>query len=377
MNVLITGGAGFIGSHTADALLACGHRVRILDLLDPQIHGHSAKFPSYLDPRIECIHGDVRSIKDVGRALEDMDAVCHFASLTGVGQSMYDVRNYVDTNCNGTAVLIETIVKTHKNIKRLVLSSSRAVYGEGTHYCSEHGLQHPQPRTREKMEPGIFSVLCPHCEQPMLSRPTAEARPLYPMTVYAETKKHQEDYCRFAAKTFGLPVTILRYFNVYGQRQSLTNPYTGVVSIFFSRFAASQPVVLYEKGRSEGDFVHVSDVAQANVLALETDTKPGSCFNIGFGKPCAIRDVAEALASACGGKAILEDRGEFRVGDIRSCFADLSMARSVLGYEPQIDLVHGMKQFANWARGENSSDLYQKTIDELSRYGLFGKAKAA
>lgn len=375
MNILITGGAGFIGSHTADALLAHGHRVRVLDLLDPQIHGGQNKFPAYLDPRIECIQGDVRSVKDLGRALEDIDAVYHFAALTGVGQSMYDIRNYVDINCNGTATLIETIVKTKKQLKRLILSSSRAVYGEGTHFCSEHGLQYPQPRSREKMEAGSFDVFCPHCQKPLQSRPTAEDRPYYPMSVYAWSKKHQEDYCLYAAKTYGLSLTILRYFNVYGQRQSLQNPYTGVVSIFFSRFAAGQPVYLYEHGKPGRDFVHVSDVAQANVLALENDTPPGSCFNVGMGEEQTIQQIAEALAAASGVKPQFEDRGEFRVGDIRSCYADLSRSRSILGYEPRINLIEGMKQFASWARGEKSVDLYQKTVDELTRYGLFGQAK--
>ncbi|MCB1877301.1 MAG: SDR family NAD(P)-dependent oxidoreductase [Chromatiales bacterium] len=374
MNILITGGAGFIGSHTADALLQLGHSVRILDCLDPQIHGQNETFPEYLDKRIECIVGDVRDLDAVTEAMQDIDAVYHFAALTGVGQSMYDLRSYVDTNCTGTATVLEAIIKQKKSLKRLVLSSSRAVYGEGTHTCATHGTVYPEVRRREDLEAGKFDIFCPHCGEPLTAVGTQEERILKPISVYAWTKKQQEEQCRYVAETFGVPVTMLRYFNVYGSRQSLKNPYTGVVSIFYSRLVAGEPIYVYENGKPGRDFVHVQDVVQANVKALEVDSTPGTAFNIGTGDEITILDVANALAKATGTAPNLVDQGEFRVGDIHSCYADLERSKSVLGYSPDISLDAGMKEFAAWAGNQEAVDLYQKAVDELAKHGLFGRA---
>lgn len=373
MNVLITGGAGFIGSHTADALLAEGHRVRLADCLDPQIHGSDARFPSYLDERVKCLRLDLRTSKGLQDALEGIDAVFHFAACTGVGQSMYDWDNYVSTNCGATAVLIEALIKRKHPLKRLVLASSRAVYGEGTHRCPEHGMQYPQMRLRHDLEAGRFGVPCPVCSTTMRAMPTQEERILMPGSLYAWTKKHQEDQCRFAASAFGLPVTILRYFNVFGSRQSLKNPYTGVVSIFYSRIQAGKPISLYENGTPLRDFVHVSDVARANCLAMNADVPPGSCFNVGSGHAYTIKEVAEALGAACGKPALLQDLGEFRVGDIHACHADLNHSQQGLGYKPCTGLEEGMAEFAAWARGEESVDRYASSVSELRNHGLFGR----
>ena len=375
MNVLITGGAGFIGSHTVDALLAQGHVVRVLDLLDPQIHGQDASFPRRGHAHIEYIKGDVRNVEDVTLALESVDAVYHFAALTGVGQSMYDIRNYVDVNCTGTATLLEAIVKRNRPIQRFILASSRAVYGEGTHRCEEHGSIFPHMRKREDLNEGNFDYLCPLCGKQLLARPTAEERPLNPVSVYAWTKKQQEEYCRYAADTFGLSVTILRYFNVYGSRQSLKNPYTGLISIFFSRMMAHQPIFLYEHGKPSRDFVHVSDVVEANVLALNANIKSPACINVGTGQERSITDIANALAEACGVAPDFKDTEDYRVGDIRSCFADLNRAKQLLCYQPRVTLEAGMREFCDWARHQESVDLYEKTVDELERHGLFGRGK--
>lgn len=371
--ILITGGAGFIGSHTADALIAKGHKVRILDVLDPQIHGTSGAFPAYLHSAVECVQGDVRDVAQVIDALQGVDAVYHFAALTGVGQSMYDLASYVHTNCTGTAALLEAILKRGKPIRRLVLASSRAVYGEGTHSCPVHGIVYPGMRAREAMQRGEFSATCPVCGVAAAPVATAEDRPLEPISVYGWTKKQQEEQCRYVAKTFGMPVTMLRYFNVYGSRQSLKNPYTGVVSIFYSRILADQPIYIYEQGTPGRDFVHISDVVRANLAALENDTEPGACFNVGSGQRHSILDVAQTLAKVIGKQAHLEDRGEFRVGDIHFCYADQARARQFLGIEPQVSLEAGLQEFVAWARDQQSVDLYQKTVDELQRHGLFGK----
>jgi dTDP-L-rhamnose 4-epimerase len=374
--VLITGGAGFIGAHTADALLARGHQVRVLDLLDPQIHGATPRFPTYLAPAVERVQGDVRKFEDVTAALEDIDVVLHCAALTGVGQSMYDIRDYVDTNCTGTATLIEAIVKERPALRRLVLSSSRAVYGEGVHVCPIHGPIPPTPRQRRDLDRGAFGVYCPQCGSETEARPTPEDAEQAPQSVYALTKQQQEAYCRYAADVFRLPVIALRYFNVFGSRQSLHNPYTGVVSIFFNRLRAKAPVSLYEHGAPLRDFVHVSDVARANVLAIENagQRHAFACYNVGSGYAATIREVLESLSHAAGQEALTEDKGEFRVGDIHACYGNIDAARDGLGYEPQLDLAAGMREFVAWAQTQSSEDRYEQTVAELQQFGLFGQA---
>ncbi|RNC67968.1 MAG: SDR family NAD(P)-dependent oxidoreductase [Desulfuromonadales bacterium] len=372
--VLITGGAGFIGSHTADALLEEGHRVRILDCLDPQIHGDNVSFPSYLDSRVEHFMGDVRSFDDVKRALQGVDVIYHFAALTGVGQSMYDMRSYVETNCTGTATVIEAVLKSRISIDKFVLASSRAVYGEGTHWCPNDRDVYPGIRRRKDLEEGKFQVYCPVCAAELRAVSTREERPLLPISVYGWTKKFQEEMCHFAAQTFGLPVTILRYFNVYGSRQSLRNPYTGVMSIFYNRILAGQPISLYEHGTPGRDFVHVSDVVNANLKVLDADVIPGTCINVGTGNAVTIREIAAVLSACCNRQVDFLDLGEFRIGDISSCYADISKACSILGYTPSVDLKEGIGEFVEWASGQSSIDLYQRTVDELEKSGLFGRA---
>jgi dTDP-L-rhamnose 4-epimerase len=373
---LIVGGAGFIGSHTADVLLQHGYRVRILDCLDPQIHPDPEHFPSYLDPRIECIRGDVLDRETLRTALEGASFVYHFAALTGVGQSMYEVKRYTDVNVSGTASLLETIASERLDLERVVLSSSRAVYGEGTHVCPNCGVLYPPPRKRDDLEQGRFDIYCLACKAVTTSAPTVEDRPLNPTSVYGWTKRFQEDLCRHVCETHGIPLTILRYFNVYGSRQSLTNPYTGVVSIFFSRLMAGKPISLYEHGLPLRDFVHVADVARANLLATGPDIPSGAIFNVGGGEESSIHRIAQTLAAAMSVDAVFEDRGEFRHGDIRACYADLSLSTRLLKFVPQISLIDGMGEFSAWARTQQSRDLYQQTVDELSANGLFGRSKS-
>ena len=253
-------------------------------------------FPSYINSEVECIRGDVRNAEDVLRALKGVSYVFHFAALTGVGQSMYDMKNYTDINISGTANLIETIVKHKVSIEKFVLSSSRAVYGEGTHECRSCGIVYPPIRNRADMEQNRFEVLCPKCDQKTTSVVTSEERPLTPISFYGWTKKVQEELCHYAAKVFGLPVVILRYFNVYGSRQSLKNPYTGIVSIFFSRLMAGKAISIYEHGTPLRDFVHVLDVEKANLKALNSDVPPGKILNVGTGVEVSILDVARAIA---------------------------------------------------------------------------------
>jgi len=374
--VLITGGAGFIGSHTADALIQQGYRVRILDCLDPQIHGQACVFPAYLHPEIECLLGDVRKVGDMQQALEGVSFVYHFAALTGVGQSMYELRNYTDVNVSGTANLIEAIVKHKYPIKKFILSSSRAVYGEGTHKCPVCGIVFPPIRNRDDMEQDRFEVFCPKCGRMTTSIVTGEDRPLMPISVYGWTKKLQEEICQYAARTFRLPVVILRYFNVYGSRQSLINPYTGIISIFFSRLIAAKAISIYEHGIPLRDFVHVLDVVQANLKALAVDLPAGTILNIGTGLEASIFDIARALARAVDKGPQFEDRGEFRLGDIHACVADIAQAGKLLDYQPRISLEKGMREFVAWAQSQQTVDLYQRMVKELKNNGLFGHARS-
>ncbi len=374
--VLITGGAGFIGSHTADALIEQGYQVRVLDLLDPQVHATEGNWPAYLHPDIELVRGDVRNAEDVAKALVDVDVVYHLAALTGVGQSMYDIASYVTTNTTGTATLLEAVIQRARPLHRLILASSRAVYGEGTGFCDVCGVaRYPGTRAKQDLENGHWEVPCPVCAGALRPVPTGELRPRLPISIYGLTKMQQEDLVLQVGHGFRFPTVCLRYFNVYGSRQSLKNPYTGVVSIFFSRIAAGQPIHLYEGGQAIRDFVHVADVVQANLLALERDVPSGSVVNVGSGQQCSIAEVVRALGRATGNTPRLVDKGEFRAGDVRDCYADLQQARELLGYKPAVELDQGMREFSAWAAGQPSVDLYQRTVEELRQHDLLGFGK--
>lgn len=376
MKILITGGAGFIGVRTGNELVEAGHDVRILDCLDPQIHGVDADFPAALDHRVEKLKGDVCRLEDCLASLDGVDAVIHLAARTGVGQSMYDIADYVETNVRGTATLLEAVVKADVRLKRVVLSSSRAIYGEGLYRCANHGVFHPDVRAREALERADFGVHCPDCGAVAEAVATTEACDSKPLSAYALTKKHQEDLLRWAGSVFEIPFVILRYFNVYGAGQSLKNPYTGVVSIFYSLLKAGRELSLYELGLPIRDFVHVSDVARANRLAIEGESCVGKSFNVGSGCRHSIAQIAQALQEAAGVTLPMEARGEYRVGDIFGCYADLSCSKQLLGYRPTVNLEAGMQEFVRWASGEEAVDLYDKTVRELESHGLFGRARA-
>ncbi len=338
--VLITGGAGFIGSHLADLLLAHGYSVRVLDNLAPQVHGPSVQRPQYLNSGAELIIGDVRNPDTVATALHDTDAVIHLAASVGVGQSMYDIASYVGVNEVGTAVLLEALIK--RPVKRLVVASSMSVYGEGLARNERGTLVCPQERSREQLQRGQWELETAAGER-LEPVPTPESKTPTLSSVYALNKYAQERLCLIASRAYSIPAVALRFFNVFGPRQALSNPYTGVLAIFGSRLLNNRPPLVFEDGRQQRDFVHVSDVAEACRLALETERGIDQVFNVGSGERRSILSLAEDLAEVMGRGGIkLHITGKYRAGDIRHCFADISRSRDVLGFEPRKDFRAGL-----------------------------------
>lgn len=347
--VLITGGAGFIGSHLADHLLAHGYTVRALDSLDPQVHGPDPDPPGYLSPEVELLLGDVRDPAAVRRALNGVDAVFHLAARVGVGQSMYEIADYMRVNGGGTAVLLEALLD--RPLERLIVASSMSVYGEGLYQDREGRPREPGERTIERLREKEWE-LEDLSGQPLLPVPTPESKTPRPASVYALSKYDQERLALMVGAAYDLPTVALRFFNVYGARQALSNPYTGVLAIFAARYLHGEPPLVFEDGRQQRDFVSAQDVAEACRLALEAEDAPGGVFNVGSGRACTILEVAAAMAGVLGCEHIApEVTATVRVGDIRHCFADITRARQVLGYAPRHTLETGLVELAEWLAG--------------------------
>lgn len=366
--VLITGGAGFIGSFLADELLAGGYEVRVLDDLSPQVHGPQGLPPDYLDPDVEVLVGDVRDPHKVAAALEGVDGVFHFAAAVGVGQSMYAVEHYVSTNSVGTAVLLEAAAT--RKLKRLVVASSMSIYGEGL-YARADGTAVVRPgRERRQLVEGRWEI-ADESGEALRPVPTPETKPPDLASIYALSKYDQERMCMLVGGAYDIPTTALRFFNVYGPRQALSNPYTGVLAIFASRLLNDRPPIIFEDGRQRRDFVSVHDVARACRLAYESERAAGEVLNVGSGQARAIVEVAEAMARILGKEAIVpEIPGEYRVGDIRHCFADIGRARELLGYEPRISFEDGLEELAEWLDGQTAVDRVIDARRELKQRGL-------
>src|SRR3954471_2752981 len=357
---LITGGAGFIGSHAAAELRPHGYRVRALDDLNPQVHESGR--PSYLDPEVELVEGDVRDPDAVRRALAGADVVLHLAARVGVGQSMYELAEYTSVNAVGTAVLLEALVE--HPVERLVVASSMSVYGEGR-YVDESGAPVDFARTRAQLERGGGG---PERLRPV---PTPEDKPPSLASVYALGKYDQERMCLMIGAAYEVPTVALRLFNVYGPYQALSNPYTGVLAIFAGRLLNGRPPMIFEDGGQRRDFVSVHDVARACRLALEQDGVAGRAVNVGSGESASVKEIAARLG-AVAGRADIEPEvtGRYRVGDIRHCFADVSLAAETLGYEPSVTLDEGLAELAQWLEGETAIDRVGRAADELANRGL-------
>jgi dTDP-L-rhamnose 4-epimerase len=345
VHILVTGGAGFIGSHIVDELVALGHDVRVLDLFHPLAWGDGPR--TGLDPRAELLEGDVRDAEVVERALDGIDHVCHQAAMVGLGVDLGDIADYVDHNDLGTAVLLRAIARRAGFAGRLVLASSMVVYGEGRYACAEHGVVRPGPRRVEDLDAGRFEPPCPVCGADLEPRAVPEDAPLDPRNVYAATKLQQEHLAAAFSRETGVPVTALRYHNVYGPRMPRDTPYAGVASIFRSALEAGRAPRVFEDGGQRRDFVHVRDVAHANVLALTSETPIPGAFNVCSGTPRTVGDLACELARAAGADAPRpEVTGEYRLGDVRHVFADATRARDVLGFTARVPFAEGVAEFA-------------------------------
>jgi dTDP-L-rhamnose 4-epimerase len=364
--VLITGGAGFIGSHLANELLTHGYKVRVLDVLAPQVHGEDAKRPAYLNKEVELIRGDIRDPQALDRALNGVDSVYHFVALVGVGQSMYQIEQYTNVNNGGTALLLEKLFK--KQVRKLIVASSMSVYGEGL-YTDSKGNPHTNAnRPVDQLKRRDWEVRNGNNEL-LKPVPTPEWKTPALASIYALSKFDQEQMCLIAGRAYQIPTVALRFFNVFGPNQALSNPYTGVLAIFASRLLNDQRPIIFEDGNQLRDFVSVYDIARACRLALEKDAKDVA-INIGSGASYTIRETAERIARTLVKDIEPEITGNYRVGDIRHCYPDISLARELLGYTPMVTLDAGLKDLATWLERQQALDRFQEMQTELAVRGL-------
>ncbi len=365
--VLITGGAGFIGSHLTQELLQAGYRVRVLDSLIPQVHGDAEGPPDYLSPEVEFIRGDVRDRDAVRRAIDGARAVFHFAAAVGVGQSMYEIEHYTSVNTLGTAVLLEAIME--RPVEKVILASSMSLYGEGLYRDAQGDLVHRARRTVEQLRQGRWELLDP-AGKPLQPIPTDETKSCDLSSIYALGKYDQEQMVLMTGRTYGFDAVALRFFNVFGPWQALSNPYTGVLAIFASRLLNDHAPLVFEDGLQQRDFVSVHDVVRAARLALETPQAAGQSINIASGRQYTVRDVAEKIAQVLDKPIEATLTGKYRTGDIRHCFADIARARSLLGYEPKVYLEDGLPELADWLRDQIAVDHVDRATSELEKRGL-------
>jgi len=368
MKVLVTGGAGFIGSHLVDRLLAEGAEVRVLDSLDPQVH---AGQEAYLSADAELVEGDVRDHDAVRGALEGVDRVVHLAAAVGVGQSMYQIEHYTSVNAIGAAVVLEEAMPIRDRLEKVVVASSMSIYGEGLYRCPREARDvAPTPRPDEQLAAREWDLRCPHCDAVLEPAGTPETKPLQPTSIYAVGKRDHEEMFLAWGRAYRVPVTALRFFNVYGPRQALSNPYTGVAAIFASRLLNGRPPVIFEDGLQSRDLIHVSDIVAGVTAALEPGRGDGEAINLGTGRQTTVLDVADSLGRGLGVQLEPDVQRSFRAGDIRHCFADVSLARERLDFEAAVPFDSGMEELAGWLAGQEAEDLVDQATETLARHGL-------
>lgn len=375
MKVLISGGAGFIGSNLALKLIDRGYEVVILDNLSKQIHGDNPNQSytfSLVKDKCEFIRGDVTSYDDWKLALKNADVVVHLAAETGTGQSMYEINRYVDVNIGGTAKLMEIITNEKTNVSKVIVASSRAVYGEGKFNCSKHGIVYPTSREDKDMSQGDFEVKCPDCRRNLEILPTDEESKLHPTSVYGHTKQSQEELSIIVGKSINMPVAVFRFQNVYGPGQSLKNPYTGILSIFSTRIKNGNDLNIFEDGLETRDFVYIDDVTDAIILGLEKESANFQTFNVGSGEKTDVLTMANTLKKKYKSNVNNKVSGNYRIGDIRHNLGDLTKIKKLLRYEPKISFTAGISNFVNWVEKQDiEEDNYASSIEEMKRKGLY------
>ena len=375
MRVLVTGGAGFIGSHLVDLLVSRGHGVTVLDNLDPQVHGPAASGPRHIAAhvaggQVRFLRGDVTNREDLAKSLEGAEAVVHLAAAVGVGQSMYEPHYYVHTNATGSGLLLDLVAKAETRVGKLIVASSMSIYGEGAYRCPSCGGGERRERDERQLQSARWEVACAACGADLEPIPTPETKVAEIASVYAATKKHQEDLFVAFGRAYGIPTFALRFFNVFGSRQSLGNPYTGVAAIFLSRLLNGRPPLIFEDGGQSRDFIDVRDVAKALTMAVEFEGTGAYVLNLGTSQRTTVAQVAEALASHLGLEVRPQILGKYRAGDIRHCVADTGEARRVLGFEARYSFAEGLPDLVRWCRTEQARDTVDTSLAELMRKGL-------
>lgn len=374
--ICVTGGAGFIGSHLSLKLLAEGYDVTVLDNLSPQVHGAEPENTSPLyqsiKGKVKFIRGSVTRREDWRKALAGQDVVVHLAAETGTGQSMYEIQRYSDVNIGGTALMLDILTNEKHSIKKLIVASSRAIYGEGKYRCPEHGIVFPEDRQDTDMQKGDFECKCPECGGTVELFPTSEDSKIHPTSVYGITKYTQEQLTLTVGASIGLPVVVFRYQNVYGPGQSLSNPYTGILSIFSTRLKNNYSINIFEDGKESRDFVYINDVVKATILGLENDAANFNVFNVGSGIPIDVIRVAKTLAEHYENDSDIYTSGNYRLGDIRHNYADLKKINDFLGYQPKWNFEGGIHAFCSWVdQQEIQEDKYGDSINEMKARKLF------
>jgi len=376
--ILITGGAGFIGSNLANKLTAKNYDVVVLDNLSPQIHGENPELDSPLyrsllnNSKLKFIKGSVTSRNDWRKALDGIDAVVHLAAETGTGQSMYEIAKYIEVNITGTALLLDLLTNEPHSVKRIVVAASRAIYGEGLYSCSKHGNVYPTERKEADMNHGDYECKCPICGGHIDLMATNEDSKIHPTSIYGITKQNQEQMVLVVAKSLGIDAVSFRYQNVYGPGQSLSNPYTGILSIFSTQIKNGNNINIFEDGHESRDFVYIDDVVEATILGLETPLDGYQKFNVGTDKPIDVMTVALTLREHFGSDIKINASGNYRLGDIRHNYADITLAKKVLGYSPKVSFNDGIHKFCQWVNTQEiQKDRYDESIEEMRHKGLY------